>query len=49
MKTLRIAHMVAQFHMYSAIEFISEDVFPFSIWQSAIPLVREVDWTMWHL
>lgn len=34
---------IAQFQIFSAIEFISEDLLPFSIWQTAIPLVREVD------
>lgn len=33
----------AQRQVFSAIEFISEELFPFSIWQSAIPMVRDVD------
>lgn len=33
----------SQFHVYSALQFISEDQFPFAVWQAAIPLVREVD------
>ena len=33
----------AQFHVYSAIRFVSEEQFPYSIWQTAIPLVRDVD------
>ena len=33
----------AQFHVYSALQFISEEQFPYAIWQASIPLVREVD------